>query len=108
MRAEVSSCRLDGSTNGIQQMFDTAKYQACGLYPNGQKAYSDGFVMGCTQVGNTQQLCQAFVVMNTQQIQTALQPQTQPNMLSTTQPTQPTQPIQPAGCTLIRILYRNW
>ncbi len=33
--AEESSCRLDGSANGIQQMFDTAKYQTCGLYPNG-------------------------------------------------------------------------
>lgn len=51
--AEVSSCRLDGSADGILQKFDTAKYQACGLYTNGQKAYSDGFVVGCTQVGNT-------------------------------------------------------
>ena len=52
---EVSSCRLDGNAHGIQQKFDIAKYQACGLYPNGQIAYSDGFLVGCTQVGNTQQ-----------------------------------------------------
>jgi hypothetical protein len=101
--AEVSSCRLDGNAHGIQQKFDIAKYRACGLYPNGQIAYTDGYVLGCTQVGNTQQLCQAFVVMNTQQTQTAAtQPQTQPNTQSTTQPTQtqpstqPTQAIQPA------------
>ena len=67
--AEVSSCRLDGNAHGMQQKFDSIKYRACGLYPNGQIAYTDGFVMGCTQVGNTQQLCQAFVVMNTQQTQ---------------------------------------
>ena len=68
---EVSSCRLDGNAHGMQQKFDSIKYRACGLYPNGQIAYTDGFVIGCTQVGNTQQLCQAFVVMNTQQTQTA-------------------------------------
>ena len=86
--AEVSSCRLDGNAHGIQQKFDIAKYRACGLYPNGQIAYTDGFVMGCTQLGNTQQLCQAFVVMNTQQTQTV----TQPNTQSTIQPTQAIQP----------------
>jgi hypothetical protein len=88
--AEVSSCRLDGNAHGIQQKFDSIKYQACGLYPNGQIAYTDGFVVGCTQVGNTQQLCQAFVVMNIQPTQTA----TQPNIQSTIQPTQA---IQPSG-----------
>jgi hypothetical protein len=77
--AEVSSCRLDGNAHGIQQKFDIAKYRACGLYPNGQIAYTDGYVLGCTQVGNTQQLCQAFVVLNTQPTQTATQPQTQSN-----------------------------
>ena len=87
--AEVSSCMLDGTASGIQQIFDTAKYRACGLYPNGYLAYTDGFVAGCTQVGNTQQLCQAFVVMNTQSTQTATA--TQPITQSTTQPTQPTQ-----------------
>jgi hypothetical protein len=87
--AEVSNCRLDRNTHGIQQKFDSIKYQAYGLYPNGQIAYSDGFVMGCTQVGNTQQLCQAFVVMNTQQTQTAA---TQSNTQSITQPTQAIQP----------------
>jgi|GEM_PF-5416921 hypothetical protein len=106
--AEVSSCRLDGNAHGIQQKFDIAKYRACGLYPNGQIAYTDGYVLGCTQVGNTQQLCQAFVLMNTQPTQTATQPQTQSNTQSTTQPTQtpqttqtqsttqPTQSIQPS------------
>jgi hypothetical protein len=88
----------------MQQKFDSIKYRACGLYPNGQIAYTDGFVMGCTQVGNTQQLCQAFVVMNTQQTQTAAtQLQTNPITQSTTQPTQTqpitqsTQAIQPAA-----------
>jgi hypothetical protein len=82
--AEISNCRLDGSVHGIQQKFDSIKYRACGLYPNGQIAYTDGFVVGCTQAGNTQQLCQAFVIMNTQQTQTK-------TTQSTTQPTQPTQ-----------------
>jgi hypothetical protein len=59
--AEVSSCRLDGSADGILQKFDTVKYQVCGLYIDGQKAYSDGFVAGCTQVGNTQLICQSFI-----------------------------------------------
>jgi hypothetical protein len=108
--SEVSSCRLDGNAHGMQQKFDIAKYRACGIYPNGQLAYTDGFVTGCTQVGNTQQPCQAFITMNTQPTQTpaATQPQTQPNMQSTTQPTQaiqtqsttqPTQAIQPSSVT---------
>ncbi len=87
---EVSNCRVDGSANGIQQKFDTAKYQTCGLYPNGQLAYSNGFMGGCTKAGNTQQLCQAFVDMNTKPTQTAatqLPPQTQPNTPSAIQPT---------------------
>ena len=92
MQPKYQSCRLDGNADGIQQKFDSIKYRACGLYPNGQIAYTDGFVMGCTQVGNTQQLCQAFVVMNTQQTQTVAQPQTQPITQSTTQPTQAIQP----------------
>ena len=82
---ELSSCRLDGNAHGMQQKFDIAKYRACGIYPNGQLAYTDGFVMGCTQIGNTQQLCQAFVVMNTQQTPTTTQTQTQPITQSTTQ-----------------------
>jgi hypothetical protein len=87
--AEVSTCKLNGNTDGLQYKFDSIKHRACGLYPNGQIAYSDGFVVGCTQAGNTQQLCQAFVIMNTQQTQTATtQPQTQPTTQSTTQPTQ--------------------
>ena len=47
--AEVSSCRLDGNAHGMQQKFDSIKYRACGLYPNGQIAYTDGFVMGCNK-----------------------------------------------------------
>jgi hypothetical protein len=100
---EVSSCRIDGNAHGIQQKFDTAKYRACGLYPNGQIAYSEGFVMGCTQVGNTQQICQAFLDssilnMRTQQpTQTQSQTATQPTQSNTQTPTQPTQAIQPSA-----------
>jgi hypothetical protein len=66
--AEVYSCRIDGSSDGIQQEFNSIKYQACGLYPNGHLAYSDGFITGCTQAGNTQVICQALVdssILNT-------------------------------------------
>jgi hypothetical protein len=99
--AEESSCRLDGSADGIQQTFDSIKYQACGLYLNGQKAYSDGFIMGCTQVGNTQLICQALVdssILNTktQQMQTSTTPQ--PPTQSTPQTMTPSsQAIQPAS-----------
>ena len=91
--AEESNCRLDGSADGIQQKFDSIKYQACGLYTNAQKAYSDGFVSGCTQIGNTQLICQSLVdssILNTktQPTQATIQPmQTQ---------TQLTHGIQPA------------
>ena len=102
--ADVSNCKLNGTADGIQQKFDSIKYQACGLYTNGDKAYSDGFVMGCTQIGNTQLICQSLVdssILNTksQPTQTTTQPQTQPNTQSTTQPTQTqsTQAIQPAA-----------
>ena len=33
----------------------------CGLYADGQKAYSNRFVVGCTQIGNTQLVGQALV-----------------------------------------------
>ena len=77
--AEAYSCRLDGSADGIQQKFDAANYQACTIYVNGQDAYTDGFVTGCTQVGNSEQLCQAFVhssILNTksQPTKIAIQP----------------------------------
>jgi hypothetical protein len=85
--AEVSSCELDGKAHGIQQKFDSIKYQTCGSYPNAQLAYSNGFITGCMQVGNTQQLCQAFVNMN-------IQPQTQLPTQTTTQPPQAIQPAQ--------------
>jgi hypothetical protein len=58
---EVSNCRLEGSAHGIQQKFNSIKYQACGLYPNGQIAYYDGFIMGCTQIGNTQLICKSLI-----------------------------------------------
>jgi hypothetical protein len=93
--ADVSNCNLDGSANGIQQMFDTPKYLACGLYADGQKAYSDGFVVGCTQIGNTQLVCQALVdssILNTKTQPTQMA--TQPTQTQTG--TQPTQAIQPA------------
>ena len=86
---EVSNCRLDGNANGIQQQFDNAKFSACGQYPTGQTAYSDGFLAGCTQAGNTQQMCTAFIQLNTGAQSTT---QTQP---PTT--TQPTQAIPPTG-----------
>lgn len=88
---EESSCKILGSTDGILQMFDTAKYQACGLYTNGQKAYSDGFVAGCIQVGNTQLICQSLVDSSKLNL----------NIFMTQTPsqvvTQPTQGIQPAA-----------
>lgn len=88
---EESSCKIIGSADGILQEFDTAKYQACGLYANGQKAYSDGFVTGCTQVGNTQLICQAFADSN---ILNTKIPATQiPAQVAAA----PTQGIQPAA-----------
>ncbi len=89
--SEVSSCKLDGSTHGIQQKFDTAKYQACGLYPNGQIAYTDGFVAGCTQVGNTQLICQALIDSS------ILNMRTQPTQTQTQSAAQATQAIQPTA-----------
>jgi hypothetical protein len=89
--AEVSDCRLDGSSDGILQKFDSVKYQACGLYVDGQKAYSDGFIIGCTQIGNTQLICQAFAdssILNTNIQATQIPAQ------AATQPVQ--QGIQPA------------
>jgi hypothetical protein len=79
---EVSNCRLDGNANGIQQQFDTARYSACGLHPTGQTAYTEGFTAGCTQAGNTPQMCTAFIQLNTGAPSTQTQPPT------TTQPTQ--------------------
>ncbi|MGH9987482.1 MAG: hypothetical protein ACRD8W_26355, partial [Nitrososphaeraceae archaeon] len=95
--AEVSSCRLDGSADGILQKFDLAKYQACGLYIESQKAYSDGFVAGCSQVGNTQLICQSFVDSSILNLKT--QPaQTTTQRLPIKEATQPTQQgIQPAA-----------
>ena len=55
---------------------------------NAQKAYSDGFVMGCTQIGNTQLICQALADTSELNMKTQLT-QTQTAI-------QPTQAIQPA------------
>lgn len=66
--------------------FNTVRYQACGIYASADKAYYDGFVAGCTQVGNTKLICETVANSNIEappaQTQTA---------------TQPTQAIQPAA-----------
>ncbi|MGH9974997.1 MAG: hypothetical protein ACRD8Z_04065, partial [Nitrososphaeraceae archaeon] len=83
--ADVSNCKLNGNADGIQQKFNPVRYQACGLYTSADKAYYDGFVAGCMQVGNTKLICETVANNNTiappAQMQTA---------------TQSTQAIQPA------------
>jgi hypothetical protein len=56
--ADESNCKLDGSADGIQQKFDTAKYQACKLHTNNDRIYYGGFVTGCMQVWNTKLICE--------------------------------------------------
>jgi hypothetical protein len=73
--ADVSTCKLDGSADGIQQKFDTAKYQACKLHTNNDKIYYDGFVTGCMQVGNTKLICETVANSNILNINTQI-PQT--------------------------------
>ena len=77
---EVSDRKLEGSTDGIQQKFNPVRYHACGLYTSADKAYYDGFVTGCMQVGNTKLICETVANSNI----VAPPAQTQ----STTQPTQ--------------------
>jgi hypothetical protein len=76
--ADVSNCKLNGSTDGIQQKFNPVTYQACGLYTSADKAYYDGFVAGCMQVGNTKLICETVansnIVAPPPQMQTAAQP----------------------------------
>lgn len=84
---DVSNCKLDGSADGIQQKFNSVRYQACGIYPSADKAYYDGFVAGCMQIGNTKLICET--VANNNIATPPLPTQTQPI-------TQPTQAIQPA------------
>ena len=84
--ADVSNCKLNGSADGIQQKFNPVKYQACGLYTSADKAYYDGFVAGCMQVGNTKLICET--VANSNIIAPPAQMQTA---------TQPIQAIQPAA-----------
>jgi hypothetical protein len=85
---DVSNCKLDGSVDGIQQKFNPVRYQACGIYPSADKAYYDGFVAGCMQVGNTKLICETVANSNT-----ATPPL--PAQTQTTSP--PTQAIQPAA-----------
>jgi hypothetical protein len=84
--ADVSNCKLDGSADGIQQKFDTAKYQACKLHTNNDKIYYDGFVTGCMQVGNTKLICEAVANSNILNINTQT-PTTIPLPTQTIQPT---------------------
>jgi hypothetical protein len=84
---DISNCKLDGSADGIQQKFDTAKYQVCKLHTNSDKVYYDGFITGCMQLGNTKLICEAIADSNILNIKTQLQTQTT---------TQPTQELQPA------------
>jgi hypothetical protein len=90
--ADVSTCKLDGSADGIQQKFDIAKYQACKLHTNNDKIYYDGFVTGCMNVGNTKLICEAVANSNILNINTQ-NPQTP---AATTIP-QSLQAIQPAA-----------
>jgi hypothetical protein len=86
--ADISSCKLDGSADGIQQKFNPIRYQACKLHTNNDKIYYDGFVAGCMQVGNTKLICETVansnIVVPPAQMQTALPPQ-------------PTQAIHPSA-----------
>jgi hypothetical protein len=68
--ADISNCKLDGSADGIQQKFDTAKYQACQLHTNNDKVYYDGFITGCMQLGNTKLICEAVADSNILKIKT--------------------------------------
>jgi hypothetical protein len=92
--ADVSTCKLDGSADGIQQIFDTVKYQACKLHTHNDKIYYDGFVTGCMQVGNTKLICETVANSNILNINTQ-NPQT-PAAATTTIP-QSSQAIQPAA-----------
>jgi hypothetical protein len=94
---EEASCRLIGSTDGIQQKFDSIKFQSCGLYLNGQKAYSDGFISGCAQGGNTQVICQALVDSSILNAKTQLMQTSSPQSTTQTTAIQSTQAIQPAA-----------
>ena len=88
---DVSNCKLDGSADGIQQIFDTTKYQACKLHTYNDKIYYDGFVTGCMQVGNTKLICEAVANSNILNINTQI-PQTLAATISQT-----SQAIQPAA-----------
>ena len=84
--ADISNCKLDGSADGIQQKFNQVRYQACGLYTYADKAYYDGFVAGCMEVGNTKLICETVANSN------IVTPQTQKQTQTTTQPAQAIQP----------------
>jgi hypothetical protein len=62
-------------------------------YADGQKIYSDGFVVGCTQIGNSQLVCQALA--DSSILNTKIQPS--PTQTQPTQPPTQSQAIQPAA-----------
>jgi hypothetical protein len=84
--ADISNCKLDGSTDGIQQKFIPVRYRACGLYTNADKAYYDGFIAGCVQAGNTKLICETVANSN------IVEPPTQTNMQTASPPIQAIQP----------------
>jgi hypothetical protein len=88
--ADISNCKLDGSADGIQQKFDTAKYQACKLYTNNDKVYYDGFVAGCMNIGNTKLICQTVA-------DNSILNMNMPSMQKPTTIPQSTQAIQPTA-----------
>jgi hypothetical protein len=81
---DVSNCKLDGSTDGIFQNFNTARYQACKLHTNNDRIYYDGFVTGCMQIGNTKLICETVADSSILNIKT--QPRQTPKK-QTIQPT---------------------
>ena len=85
---DVSNCKLDVSADGIQQKFNPVRYQACGIYPSADKAYYDGFVADCMQIGNTKLICETVANSNTA---------TPPLPAQTQTILPPTQAIQPAA-----------
>ena len=88
MRADVSTCKLDGNTDGIQQIFDTAKYQACKLHTHNDKIYYDGFVTGSMQ----NYICETVANSNILNINTQ-----NPQTPAVTTIPQSSQVIQPAA-----------
>lgn len=59
-----NNCVGGGKQDGEGLHFNTFSYQTCGHNANGDKAYYDGFVQGCTGIdsANTPELCDSYVV----------------------------------------------